>query len=69
MAKIKEFRVKKGLTQAELAEIVGAYQSTVAMWETGQRIPRIASLKKLAALFGCSIDELLTDSEDDGKDG
>ena len=52
-------REKANLTQEELAQKLGVGQSAVSMWETGKSTPRPDVLKKLAALFGCTIDELL----------
>lgn len=47
-----------GLSQQKLAEELGVSQSTVAMWETGDRRPRSTQLPKLAQVLGCTIDEL-----------
>ena len=56
---IKEKRETQGLTQAEVASHVGVGQSAVAMWETGETLPRASNLIALAKLFGCTMDELL----------
>jgi len=40
MNEIKEIRLKLGLSQTELAEIVGIHQHQVSEWETGKRSPR-----------------------------
>lgn len=50
--RIKELRVKAGLTQAGLAEKVGVTQSSVAQWEIGHSEPRKMIKEKLAELFG-----------------
>lgn len=57
--KITEYRKELNLSQSELAEMVGVGQSTIAMWESGERMPRVKFLKKLSEIFGCSIDHLL----------
>lgn len=54
-------RVKRKVTQEDLALFLSVDRSTVAKWETGMSVPRAGTLKKLAAYFGCTIDELLTD--------
>ncbi len=59
MLALKEYRQKNGIKQAELAEKLGVANSTVSMWETGDRKPDIIVLKKLAEIFGCTTDELL----------
>lgn len=35
----KRYRDEKGLTQAQLADQLGVKQSTIAMWESGDRVP------------------------------
>lgn len=42
---------------------MGVSGAAVSMWETGKTRPRASLLVKLAALYGCSIDELLQDDE------
>lgn len=56
---IKKFREKKGITQQELAAVLGVGQSTVAMWESNKSLPRVDTLKAIAKALGCTIDELL----------
>ena len=52
-------RERSGLTQKEVAEMMGVDQSAVSFWETGQTMPRAAMLVKLSGLYCCSVDELL----------
>lgn len=56
---IKTIRKQRNLTQKDVAASLGVGQSAVAMWETGQSVPRAAVLIKMAGLFGCSVDDLL----------
>ena len=58
MIKIKEFRKKKGFTQFEFAKSLDVGQSTVAMWENGENVPRADKLPKIAEILGCSIADL-----------
>ena len=62
---IKKAREKVGLTQQELANELGIAQSTVAMWETQNSLPRTDKLLALAKVLGCTIDELLKGEEKD----
>lgn len=55
---IKELRVSVKLTQEELGAKLGVNRSTIAMWETGEAMPRADKLPELAKIFGCSIDDL-----------
>lgn len=47
------------MTQAELAKALGVYQSAITQWENGLTSPRLDKLQAMAALFKCSIDELV----------
>lgn len=58
--KIVSNRKEKGWTQEELAELVGVSPQAVSKWENAQSCPDIQLLPKLAALFGISVDELLS---------
>lgn len=60
---IKKAREKAGLTQQDLANELGVGQSTVAMWETQNSLPRTDKLPALAKILGCTIDELLKEKE------
>ena len=65
--KIKEIRVKKGVTQLELAKKLGVSRSTVAMWEAGINTPNASKIPEISRVLGCeSIDELFF--EDEKKD-
>ena len=56
---IKKYREKSGITQQQLAAILKVSQSTVAMWETNNSLPRTEKLPEIAKALGCTIDELL----------
>lgn len=49
---IKRLRTEKGITQEELADLVGVRRTTVASWECDARVPQIETARKLANLFG-----------------
>lgn len=49
---IKRLRTEKGITQEELADLVGVRRTTVASWECDVRVPQIETARKLANLFG-----------------
>ncbi|MFT4143471.1 MAG: helix-turn-helix transcriptional regulator [Mobilitalea sp.] len=61
--KISNLRKEKNLTQMELADAMGVSYQAVSNWERGNSMPDISKLPELATLFGCSIDDLLTDGE------
>ena len=57
---IKALREKKGLTQAQLAEILTVSDKAVSKWETGRGLPDISLLEPLALALGVSVPELLS---------
>ena len=61
--KIKLYRENKKMTQNDIANILKVSSATISKYESGALEPNIESLKKLAELFGISIDELLKDEE------
>lgn len=63
--KIKKYREEKKMTQAEVAKVVEVKPATISKYEAGTLEPNIESLKKLAELFGVSVDELLKEDEFD----
>lgn len=56
--RLKVLRVKKGMSQAELAKALGTTQMTVSSWETGKATPRPPMMQKVADYFGVSKDDL-----------
>lgn len=57
---IKELRKSAGLTLQQLADIIGTSNQTISNWENEKTEPDIRSLIKLANIFNCSIDYLIT---------
>ena len=60
-----EKRISIGLTQNELAERLGVTNKAVSKWENGKSKPTTDTLRKMAALFGISINELLKIREEE----
>lgn len=58
--KILERRTALGLSQTKLAQKVGVTNKAVSKWETGKSKPTTNVLRKLSALFDCSVEDLLT---------
>lgn len=54
--RIKNLRLRAGLTQEQLAKNIGVSQGTVAGWERGNSKPSVRVLKKLADELNISID-------------
>lgn len=56
---IKALRESRGLTQAQLADIVGVSDKAVSTWESGKREPRMGVVERLAAYFNVDKSTLL----------
>lgn len=56
---LMQLRHKKGITQEKLADFLGVSKASVSKWETGQSLPDIAQLPRLAAYYDVTIDELM----------
>lgn len=57
--KLKELRSLKGITQEELANILGVRQQTIGKWELSITVPRLPMLQKIGVFFNVSVDYLL----------
>lgn len=56
--RLKELRLKKGLTQKDIADLVHVNRVTYTNWEKGNREPSFENLVKLADLLEVSLDWL-----------
>ena len=56
--KIKTARKQKGLSQEQLAELVGYKVGTISKYEQGYRIPDIGMLRKIAVALECNLAEI-----------
>lgn len=66
--KLKKLRTEKGLTQKELADQLHVTFQTVSKWESDTNEPDITTLKELAKYFGCSVDYLINESDEEPKE-
>lgn len=66
--RIRELRQQRGITQAQLAALVGVQQNTASQWETGDRRPPSIILPRLADALGCTIDELYVRGGEEEQD-
>ena len=55
---IRQLREERGWTQQTMAWQLGLEQSAVSAWERGQRVPRPRNLRRLAELFGVSVEAI-----------
>lgn len=60
--KIKEERIKLGLSRYELALELNVSPSTIAMYEIGERVPRDETKIKLSKIFKKSVQSIFFES-------
>ena len=56
---IKDIRMRKGLTQSEVASALGVSSVVYSRYENGKRQPSIDTLIQMADIFGVTVDYLL----------
>ena len=61
--RIKQLRKKKGISQSELAELIGVKTNTVSTWERGTRKPDFEALNLLSNYFEVSFEYILGSSD------
>lgn len=59
--KLKELRIKSGLSQTQLAKQLGVSQQSYARWESGKYTPTLDTIQKVSNYFNISIEELISD--------
>ena len=59
---IVKLRTEKGWSQQELADRLLVSRSLVSMWELGSRKPDRFSVERMAALFGVSAEDIISDN-------
>ena len=56
--KVKELRAEHGMTQQQLADLVGVSSRTIISIEKGQYSPSLLLDYRMARVFGVSVEEL-----------
>ena len=56
---LKQLRNEKGITQEQLAEILGVSGRTVSRWETGTNLPDLGILVQISEYYNVEIKEIL----------
>lgn len=62
--KLVRLRKRRGLTQAQAAELVDTSRQAISKWESGTGVPTLENIKALVRVYGVSFDTLLDDSRD-----
>jgi transcriptional regulator with XRE-family HTH domain len=59
--RIREYRLKAGLTQRKLAELLGRGKDAVSAWERGLNLPSVPRLLRMAKILGTLAESLYMD--------
>jgi DNA-binding XRE family transcriptional regulator len=58
-SRVASFREKAGLTQVQLAVLVGVTPNTIQNWEKDNGLDQLERYLKLAEIFGCNVSDLV----------
>lgn len=67
MTRLKEIRTEKGLTQAQVSELLDCSTTVYSRYETGDRQPSIDVLISLSQIFNVSIDYIVNNPWSDNN--
>lgn len=56
---LKYYRMQKGLSQAEVGDIIGVSRQAISNWEAQRSYPDLDNIVLLSDLYGITIDQLL----------
>lgn len=59
--KIREYRLKAGLSQRKLAALLGRGKDAVSSWERGVSLPNVPRLMRMAKVLGTLAESLYMD--------
>jgi transcriptional regulator with XRE-family HTH domain len=62
-SRLRELRVRAGLSQSELATVLGRQQGTVSSWEAGRRAPGLDDLVAIADALAIPVGELFAGAQ------
>lgn len=68
-SKMIKLRKHKGFTQETFAQEIGVSRQSVYKWESGQSYPEVEKLLKIARTFGVTVDDMLNDEMEVGRNG
>ena len=66
IAKLRELRKARGMTQAALAKAANVHRITIAKYESGKVDPTLESAERIAAALGCTVNDLIEKTEKAG---
>ncbi len=60
--KLQSYRKQKGMSQENLAELIGVSRQAVSKWESGQSYPEMDKMIAISDLFHVTVDHLVKDT-------
>ena len=63
--RLKEYRVRLGVNQAEMGRLVGASRQTISLIERGDYSPSVTLALKLARACGVRVEDIFRYEEDE----
>ncbi len=60
---LRRLRIERGYTQQQLGDMLFVGRSTISKWESGDRLPDIATISRLSECLNADVAELLRYSE------
>lgn len=64
---VARLRIQRGLTQKQLADMLGTKQSSIARLESGNSEPSLSFLRRVVSTLGGKLEVKIYDSTDDTK--
>ena len=61
---LRILRIRAGLTQKQLADMLELDRSSYTYYETGKSMPTVPAFKRLSNLYGVSMDTMMGESEE-----
>lgn len=58
---LKRIRLRRGLSQLNVAKSVGVSKGTISLYESDGRTPTLLVAKKIADVLGCKLDDFFSD--------
>lgn len=65
--RLRAERLKRDMTQQNLADLLGVDRSSIAVWEARRYRPRRRPAALLTTIFGLSLDDLLNNDDETPK--
>ena len=63
--RLKEYRVRLGVNQAEMGHLVGASRQTISLIERGDYSPSVTLALKIAKVCGVTVEDIFSYEEEE----